>query len=204
MGKSYGETDALAFRNQTATDVGHTRHWQSPEQPSSGARGQRSRQKHLLGPKMFPALDGPAGGPDTTFVKVPPGLGLLPLAPAPSSLRLTRKTVVGEATGRRTETEDEERDGHLAPRGAGGPPSSGGRDLPGPPAEGPSSSGGGGGVGRLGSKDARKELLVPTLPLLERAREGHIRPKSTKTRCSHYMPSCFQAQWEQLGLKRPR
>ena len=147
MGKSYGETDALAFRNQTATDVGHTRHWQSPEQPSSGARGQRSRQKHLLGTKMFPALDGPAGGPDTTFVKVPPGLGLLPLAPAPSSLRLTHKTVVGEATGRRTETEDEERVGHLAPRGAGGPPSSGGRDLPGPPAEGPSSSGRGGGGG---------------------------------------------------------
>lgn len=73
--------------------------------------------------KCFLALDGPAGGLDTTFVKVPPGLRLLPLAPAPTSLRLTRKTVVGEATDRRTETEDEERVGHLAPRGgAGGPP----------------------------------------------------------------------------------
>lgn len=122
VGKSYGETDTLAFRKQTATDVGHTRHWQSPEQPSSGARGQRSGKSIFLVLKCFLALDGPVGGPDTTFMKVPPGLGLLPLAPAPSSLRLTRKTVVGEATDRRTETEGEERVGHLAPRGAGGPP----------------------------------------------------------------------------------
>ena len=154
--------------------------------------------------KCFLALDGPAGGLDTTFVKVPPGLGLLPLAPAPTSLRLTRKTVVGEATDRRTETEDEERVGHLAPRGgAGGPPAvvavtcraTSGRTF---------QLWRGRGGGRGGSRDARKELLVPASPLLERAREGHIRPESTKTCCSHYMPSWFQVQWEQLGVKRPR
>lgn len=122
--------------------------------------------------KCFLALDWPAGSWDTTFPMVPPELGLLPLAPAVSSLRLTRRPVVGEVTNRHTETEDEERVGHLAPRKQEAPlamvvvpcPGHQAGDLPAPA-----------GVGAVLQRHPQ-DLLACMSPLLERTREGDIRP----------------------------